>query len=313
MEEKPKIIVIAGPTASGKTSLAIELALAIGGEIVNADSMQVYRGMDVGTAKPDSHERSSVPHHLMDVVDPDEDFNAALYRSLALPVIRGILSRGRVPFVVGGTGLYIRVLLGGVVPSPPIDPKLRRGLQDEIARKGPASFHERLKELDPESARRIHPHDRVRILRALEIIYLSKKRLSALVENHRFKDNPFNALKICLQIEREQLYHRINERCVRMIESGLAAETASLLKKGYSPALKSMTGLGYRHMVGVLEGRWDMDAALRKLQSETRRYAKRQMTWFRADPENIWVRPGDVEGISRRIREFLGEGEAVKP
>jgi len=309
MEEKPRIIVIAGPTASGKTSLAIELALAIGGEIVNADSMQVYRGMDVGTAKPDSNERNLVPHHLMDVVDPDEDFNAALYRSLALPVIGEILSRGKVPFVVGGTGLYIRVLLGGVVPSPPMDPELRRGLLDEISRKGSAALHQQLDELDPESAQRIHPHDRVRIVRAMEIIHLSKRPLSALVEEHRFRDNPFHALKICLQIEREQLYHRIDERCVRMIESGLAAETASLLKKGYSPALRSMTGLGYRHMVGVLEGRWDMDTALRNLQLDTRRYAKRQMTWFRADPENIWVSPGDVEGLSKRIREFLGEAD----
>ena len=144
-----------------------------------------------------------------------------------------------------------------------------------------------MKELDPESAERIHPHDRVRILRALEIIHLSKTPLSCLVKNHRFRDNPFQALRICLQIEREQLYHRINERCVRMIQNGLARETAELLKKGYSPALKSMKGLGYRHMVEVLEGRWDMETALGKLQLDTRRYAKRQLTWFRADPENV--------------------------
>ena len=309
MEQKPKIVVIAGPTASGKTSLAIELALAFGGEIVNADSMQVYRGMDVGTAKPDSAERKRVPHHLMDVVDPDEDFNAAIYRSLAIPVLREIHSRGRVPFVVGGTGLYIRVLLGGVIHSPPMDPELRSGLREELALKGPVVLHGRLKELDPESAQRIHPHDRVRILRALEIIHLSKRRLSSLVKDHRFGDNPFRALKICLQIERERLYHQINERCVRMIQSGLAREAADLLKKGYSPALKPMTGLGYRHMVGVLEGRWDMDTALRKLQSDTRRYAKRQLTWFRADPENIWLKVEDVEGIAQRIREFLGKAD----
>jgi tRNA dimethylallyltransferase len=309
MEPKPKIIVIAGPTASGKTSLAIELALTMGGEIVNADSMQVYRGMDVGTAKPDSNERNRVPHHLMDVVNPDEDFNAAIYRSLALPVLREIHSRGRVPFVVGGTGLYIRVLLGGVLYSPPLDPELRSRLREELAARGPEVLHEQLKELDPESAERIHPHDRVRILRALEIIHLSKTRLSSLVKNHRFRDNPFQALRICLQIEREQLYHRINERCVRMIQNGLARETAELLKKGYSPALKSMKGLGYRHMVEVLEGRWDMETALGKLQLDTRRYAKRQLTWFRADPENVWVKAEDVKELTKRIREFFGKAD----
>jgi tRNA dimethylallyltransferase len=309
MEPKPKIIVIAGPTASGKTSLAIELALTMGGEIVNADSMQVYRGMDVGTAKPDSNERNRVPHHLMDVVNPDEDFNAAIYRSLALPVLREIHSRGRVPFVVGGTGLYIRVLLGGVLYSPPLDPELRSRLREELAARGPEVLHEQLKELDPESAERIHPHDRVRILRALEIIHLSKTRLSSLVKNHRFRDNPFQALRICLQIEREQLYHRINERCVRMIQNGLARETAELLKKGYSPALKSMKGLGYRHMVEVLEGRWDMETALGKLQLDTRRYAKRQLTWFRADPENVWVKAEEVNELTKRIREFFGKAD----
>jgi tRNA dimethylallyltransferase len=309
MEEKQKIVVIAGPTASGKTGLAIELALAMSGEIVNADSMQVYRGMDVGTAKPTSDERDRVPHHLMDVVDPDEDFNAATYRSLALPLLREIHSRGRVPFVVGGTGLYIRVLLGGVLYSPPMDPEFRLGLREELALKGPMVLHRRLKELDPESAERIHPHDRVRILRALEIIHLSKSPRSSLVKNHRFRDNPFHALKICLQIERKQLYHRIDERCVRMVQNGLARETAELLKKGYSPALKSMKGLGYRHMVEVLEGRWDMDTALRKLQSDTRRYAKRQLTWFRADTENIWLQAEDVKEITQKIREFFGKAD----
>jgi tRNA dimethylallyltransferase len=305
MDKKQKIIVITGPTASGKTGLAIELALAFGGEIVNADSMQVYRGMDVGTAKPTPEERSRVPHHLLDVVDPDEDFNAASYRSLALPVLREIHSGGKLSFVVGGTGLYIRVLLGGVLHSPPVDLDLRRRLDEELRVLGPVGLHARLKGLDPDSAERIHPHDRVRIVRALEIIHLSGERLSSLMERHRFRDRPFDALKICLQMEREQLYHRINERCIRMLHTGLVSETEELLAKGYSPDLKPMKGLGYRHTVNLLMGIWDKETALRELQSDTRRYAKRQITWFRADPELVWLAAEHVKGITDRIKDFL--------
>jgi tRNA dimethylallyltransferase len=307
MEEKQKIIVITGPTASGKTSLAIDLSLGLGGEIVNADSMQVYRGMDVGTAKPTAGERRMVKHHLLDVVDPDEEFNAAVYRSMALPVIRDIHSRGKVAFVVGGTGLYIRVLLGGVLQAPPADAELRRQLQEELLKLGPLALHERLKEMDPESAARIHPRDRVRIVRALEVIRLSRERLSSLVSRHAFRDNPFDTLKICLQMERELLYHRINVRCSRMVQEGLVEETADLLSKGYSPDLKPMKGLGYRHMVNFLTGIWDMDTALRELRSDTRRYAKRQLTWFRADPEIIWLPNEDVKGIRNRVEDFLAE------
>lgn len=302
---KQKIIVITGPTATGKTGLAIELALAFGGEIVNADSMQVYRGMDVGTAKPTPGERSRVPHHLLDVVDPDEDFNAAVYRSLALPVLREIDSRGKLAFVVGGTGLYIRVLLGGVLPSPPVDLELRRGLQEELALLGPVRLHDRLKRLDPDSARRIHPHDKVRIVRALEIMQLTRERLSSLVNSHGFRDRPFDGLKICLQMERERLYHRIDRRCISMMRAGLARETALLLAKGYSPSLKPMNGLGYRHMVNFLTGIWDEETALKELQADTRRYAKRQITWFRADQEMSRLAVDDVGGITEMIYGFL--------
>ena len=200
---RQKIVVIAGPTASGKSSLAIELALHFGGEIVNADSMQVYRGMDVGTAKPSMTERRGVPHHLLDVVDPDEDFNAAMYRSLAIPLLRELGSRKRVCFLVGGTGLYIKSLLRGLLRCPQTDPELRRELHRECEEHGPGYLHERLKRLDLESAQKIHPNDSVRIMRALEIIHLTGKRLSSLILKHGFKDRPFQALKIFLQIERE--------------------------------------------------------------------------------------------------------------
>lgn len=299
-----KVIIITGPTASGKSSLAIKLALCFGGEIVNADSMQVYRDMDVGTAKVSVTERKGVPHHLLDVVDPDEDFNAALYRSLALPLLKDILSRQKGCIVVGGTGLYIKTLLGGLLHTPPADPEIRKKLGHECEDRGPVYLHERLKMLDPESAHKIHPNDRVRIIRALEIIHLTQKRLSDLIRRHGFKDNPFQALKICLHMDREKLYRRINQRCLDMIESGLLEEAEGLLRKGYSPDLKPMKSLGYRHMVKLLDGGYDMDEAIGQLQTDTRRYAKRQLTWFRADPEMVWKRPEDLDGIIKEVEDF---------
>jgi tRNA dimethylallyltransferase len=299
-----KIVIIAGPTASGKSGLAIELALYFGAEIVNADSMQVYRGMDVGTAKPSIGERKGVPHHLLDVVDPDEDFNAALYRSLAISALRDIASRGKACFVVGGTGLYIRSLLGGLFRCPEQDPVLRRDLNREFEEYGLPFLYERLQGLDPESARKIHPNDRVRIIRALEVTQLTGQPLSSLIQEHDFHDSPFRALKICLEMNREQLYRRINERTLAMIEEGLAAETETLLRKGYSPDLKSMKAIGYRHMVKYLGGTWDLEEAIARLQADTRRYAKRQLTWFRADPEIHWMKSEELGPIIKRIEKF---------
>lgn len=312
MDNRQKLVVITGPTASGKSSLAVRLALRFGAEIVNADSMQVYRGMDVGTAKPAPAERQGIPHHLLDGVEPNEEFNAALYRSMAMRALQDIQARGKTAFVVGGTGLYIKSLLGGLMACPPTDPALRERLREEYEREGGAVLHRRLREVDPESAGRIHPHDRVRILRALEIIHLSKKTLSTTLRMHAFSERPFRTLKICLQMAREQLYHRINERCLRMIEEGLLRETEDLLRKGFDPDLKPMKSLGYRHMVRFLEGDWDYSTAIRELQTDTRRYAKRQLTWFRADPELVWLSAEDEEGMAVRIREFLREEEGAR-
>jgi tRNA dimethylallyltransferase len=304
---KEKVVVIAGPTASGKSSLAVELSLLLQGEIVNADSMQVYRHMDVGTAKPSPLERRRVPHHLLDVVNPDEEFNAAIYRSLAVPLIRDLLSRGKVCFVVGGTGLYIKTLLGGLLRCPSADRGLRERLRGQAETQGLEAMYRRLEERDPASAKKIHAHDRVRILRALEIMALTNKPLSALVEGHGFQDLAFRALKICLQIDREELYHRINKRSVLMVERGLIEETRNLLAKRYSPDLKPMKSLGYRHAIRYLEGRYDRDEMVRQLQLDTRRYAKRQLTWFRADPSVIWIDPQRKEHLVETIASFAHE------
>jgi tRNA dimethylallyltransferase len=265
MNKKPKVVVISGPTASGKTSIGVDLALAFNGEIINADSMQVYRGMDVGTAKPTPEEQKGIPHHLLDVVDPDEEFNAATYNSMAIPKITEIGSRERSCFVVGGTGLYIKGLLDGLFECPPADMELRESLRRECESLGPAILHERLTNLDPESANKIHPNDRVRIIRALEIIHLTNRRPSDLTR------------------------------------------TESLLRKGYSPDLKPMKAIGYRHIIKYLKGDWSLDEAISELQKDTRRYAKRQLTWFRADPEVTWIEPGNFHMFKDKVTEFLLE------
>lgn len=305
--EKPKVVVITGPTASGKSSLAVDLALHFGAEIVNADSMQVYRGMDVGTAKPTLSERRGVPHHLLDVADPDEDFDAAKYRSLGTSILYDIASRKKASLVVGGTGLYIKSLLSGLFECPPADPELRDELRRAWEARGPVYLYERLKTYDPESAQKIHPNDRSRVIRALEVYYLTDQPFSSLVRRHGFKEQPFHALKICLQVDRPQLYDRIDRRSVSMIEAGLVSETEHLLKKGYTSDLKPMNSLGYRHIRRFLDGEYDLDEAIRQLQRDTRRYAKRQVTWFRADPEMIWMKPDDLAGVIQLVGTFYGK------
>jgi len=267
--------------------------------------MQVYRGMDVATAKTPVSERQGIPHHMLDVVDPDQEFNAAIYRSMAAPVVSDIQARAKVCFVVGGTGLYIKALLGGLFECPSADAAFRERLREQCERNGSVSLHRELQAFDPAYADRVHPNDRVRIIRALEVIHQSNTPMSRLIREHSFRDRPFHSLMIGLQWERKGLYQRINDRCLAMIAGGLLAETEGLLKNGYSTDLKPMQALGYRHMVNVLEGAWTMEEATRSLQTDTRRYAKRQLTWFRAEHGLNWFRPEDQDGITRRVEEFL--------
>ena len=305
MDNKPKVIIIAGPTASGKTELAVELAFYFDGEIINADSMQVYRGMDIGTAKPTPEQRKKVPHHLIDVVDPDEEFNAASYRKIALPLIYNIYARGKNCFIVGGTGLYIKALLGGLFQVPPKDPALREALRREAEEKGLRFLYERLINYDPEYAKMIHPNDRIRIIRALEICHLVNRKPSELIKEHGFKQQSVNALKIFLNLEREELYDRINKRCTKMIESGLIEEARRLLIKGYSPDLKPMQSIGYRHVVKYVKGEWNLNRTLTIMQRDTRRYAKRQITWFKKEPDILWISPMDKDIIKEKVLHFL--------
>jgi len=301
----PRLIIIAGPTGIGKSIISLDIAHAFRGEIISADSMQVYRFMDIGTAKPSPEDRALVPHHLIDVVDPDEEFNAALYGNEARRVIGKLHENKKNILVIGGTGLYIRVLTGGLVPGPGRDAGLRDIFRQEIERYGTAYLHERLKEKDRDAAERIHPNDAVRLMRALEVIELSGESIVAQQKNHGFGDRPYECLKIGLMEDRGRLYEKIDRRCDEMIEKGLVGEVENLLARGYSESLKPMQSLGYRHMIAYLKGTMSLDEAVTRMKRDTRNYAKRQLTWFRADGEIVWFNPGDRDGIKKRIGDFL--------
>mgnify|MGYP001250944118 FL=1 len=299
------IILLAGPTASGKTRLAIDLARELGTEIVNADSMQVYRHMDIGAAKPTPEERALAKHHLLDAADPNEPFDAARYLELARPVVEALHRKGKVPLVVGGTGLYMKVLTRGICEGPPADAVLRARISAELKERGLAALRAELEAVDPVLARRIHPNDRQRIVRAVEVFRATGKPLSTWQELHGFQESRYTALKLFLHREREDLYRRIDRRTLRMVEAGLADEVRQLLAMGYGPELKPMQSLGYRQMTDHLLGKIDLEEAVRQIQRDTRHYAKRQITWFRGDPEFRWVDAEKREEIFRVVLEEL--------
>lgn len=302
---KPRLICILGPTGVGKTAMALELADRWGGEIVSADSMQVYRHMDIGTAKPTPEERRRIPHHLLDVVNPDEPFDASLYIRLANGIIADLQREERPVFVVGGTGLYIRALLGGLIDGPGADESLRQILREEMNRLGKPHLYEKLRAKDEKAADRIHPHDGVRIIRALEVLELTGRSIVAHQQEHRFREAPYKVLRVGLCLDRERLNDRIERRTDRMIADGFAEEVRRLLDMGYIESLKSMQSLGYRNMVSFLAGRQSLEEAVRLIKRDSCRYAKRQMTWFAADREVGWLDPGDVDAASKRIGLFL--------
>jgi tRNA dimethylallyltransferase len=309
--ERPLIILLAGPTGVGKTDCAIELALQLGGEIINADSMQVYRRMEIGTAKPGPAQRALVPQYLLDVVDPDEPFDAGHYLQLVQPVIEALHGRGKLPLVVGGTGLYMKVLTRGICPVPPSDPTVKRQLLQELESFGPARLHKDLLKVDPESARRIHSNDRQRIVRALEVFRVTGKPLSHWQAGHGFREPLYRALKLFLFRPREELYRRIDARVETMMAEGFLDEVRGLLAQGYGPRLKPMQSLGYRQLVRHLQGECSLPEAVNEIQRDTRRYAKRQITWFRADPEFVWCSPADDQRMLDLVRETISRTYAL--
>ena len=292
-KDKP-ILIIAGPTAVGKTDASIQLARELGAEIVSADSMQIYRGMDIGTAKPTPEQRKLVYHHMIDIVAPDQPYSVGDYLRDARAVIDGILASGGTPIVVGGTGLYVRALMKGLFHGPPADLDLRERLLQREAEGESGSLYSDLVKVDPEAAVKIHPNDLRRTLRALEVFYLRDKKLSDFQREHSFQDRPYRYRLMFLVRSRSELYARIEKRVDQMIAAGLEEEVRTLMARGYHQELSSMHGLGYQHFVDCFLGKTSREEAVACLKRDTRRFAKRQFTWFRREPEAVWV---DITGL----------------
>ncbi len=305
--DRPSLAIICGPTASGKSDLALQLAENLGLEIISADSRQVYRKMDIGTAKATMEERHRVPHHLVDIVNPDEEFTAADFGFLGRKAVEDIQVRGRHPLVVGGTGFYLQTLTEGLLPAPGADKALRSAFEEIEAEGEPRVLHRMLSEVDPELAARLPAGDRVRIVRGLEIFRRTGRRLSELQREHAFSDRPFRTLKIGLTIDRDELYNRIDCRVESMIAAGLLEEARYLLQQ-YSPEIKALRTIGYRECSDLFRGKASVEETAALIQRNTRRYAKRQMTWFRRDDSIIWVdylRESDT--IQKLIEKFYAE------
>ncbi len=285
-----KVIVIAGPTASGKTDLAIELALKVNGEIISADSMQIYREMNIGTAKPDMVERRGIPHHMIDVVSPDEEYSVARFQQDAKKALADILKRGRVPIVAGGTGLYINALVYNLTFSETITNwEYRAYLHSLAEQNGPEALHELLMKVDPKSGEAIHPNNIKRVIRALEVFETTRKPISEHQQESR-RELPLYDYKVYgLEVDRDVLYGRIEQRVDNMMAKGLYEEVEEILKKGYSPQLVSLQGIGYKEIIQAIEGRCTLAEAVERIKLGTRHLAKRQMTWFRKTEGLQWM------------------------
>jgi tRNA dimethylallyltransferase len=300
MATEDRIAILTGPTAVGKTDIALEVAQRLDTEIVSADSMQVYRRMEAGTAKPSPEERAAVPHHLIDIVDPSEPFTVSSYRGAAIPVIEALLARGKIPLVVGGTRLYLQSLVAPFTAGPPPDPAFREQL-DAI----PApELHARLQAVDPATASRLHPEDRKRIIRALEVYQASGEPISAHQARSQSTGGRFEPVWVALIREREELYARIERRVDEMIAAGLIEEVEGFLREGLRESDIAMQAHGYKEVMGYLLGRYDRDEAIRLLKRNTRRYAKYQLGWLRNTPGMQFVR-ADVPDVAATIAAII--------
>ena len=301
-----RLLAILGPTASGKSSLAISIALQVGGEIVNCDAMQMTRFLCIGTAKPTHKERSLVPHHLFDIISPDESYSAGDYMEDARRVCREIARRQKLPIVVGGSGLYLRVLLEGIFEGPGKSNELRFRLKKICKRKGCPHLHKMLMRKDPDAAGRIQQNDLTRVIRALEVVFMTGRKLSELQRNRKALEG-FKVLKIGINVPREDLYDRINRRVERMFQSGgLLEEVETVLGMGYLSSSKGFKALGYRYAVSILNGEMTRDQAIELTQRDTRRYAKRQLTWFRREPDVVWLTgPGEDPAATIEAMKLL--------
>jgi tRNA dimethylallyltransferase len=301
-----KIVIIQGPTASGKTDLAVMLAEKFDAEIISADSVQVYRSMDIGTAKPTLEQRRRIPHHLVDIVNPDQPFTAADFRREAERAIVHITARGKRVIICGGTGLYIKALTKGLMESPGGDESVRSELRDFARLHGKEALHDMLMKVDPDSAVRLHPNDQFRIIRALEVYRISGLPVGEFMKKHGFMSEPYCSLKIGLSVDRGKVYATIDKRVDWMIGNGLVGEVRSLLTAGYESSLKSMRSIGYRQICWYLNGEISLEEAIRLIKRDTRRYCKRQLTWFNQDREINWFEyPENVAIIVQNVNDFF--------
>ncbi|MCC6848932.1 MAG: tRNA (adenosine(37)-N6)-dimethylallyltransferase MiaA [Deltaproteobacteria bacterium] len=306
MRPRPRVVAIVGPTAVGKSLLAMTVAERLGAEIVSADSRQIYRGLDVGTAKPSASDRRRVPHHLLDVADPDERFDAARFRSLALGAISGAAERGRPVIVCGGTGLYVRALRHGIFAGPGAVPEIRAALYERERLRGPGALHADLAAVDPATAARVHARDTVRLVRALEVLRVTGRPISAWQDAHAFGDTSVEMLVLGCARPREELHDRIVARGRAMLDAGLLAEIRELWARGYGPELAPLDSVGYREMGAYLRGELDFEAAFDAFARATRRLAKRQLTWWRSDATIAWFHPDrDADVLTTRAVAWL--------
>jgi tRNA dimethylallyltransferase len=289
------VLAIVGPTATGKSALAMALAARLDGEIVNADALQVYRGFDIGTAKPGREERARVPHHLLDILEPHERYSAGEFARRAGEAITEIQGRGRLPLVVGGSGLYLRALCDGLSPVPPGDPEVRQKLRERLEVEGLAPLKEELSRLDPVTAQRLGAGDTQRVLRALEVALVSGRPLSAWTAEQPFGTQGIATIRVGLTLPRSILYDQIAGRVTQMLEAGWLDEVAALLRRELSPALPAFQAIGYRQLVRYLGGTVSLELAVADIVRETRRFAKRQETWFRKEPAVAWFSAQDLE------------------
>lgn len=306
---KRPLIIITGPTAVGKTALSIDLAKILGGEIISADSMQVYRHMDIGSAKVTREEMSGIPHHLIDVLEPSEEFNVVLFQKLAKEALETIYAHGRIPIVAGGTGFYIQALLYDIdFTETECDSDYRRELEKLAAEQGPLALHAILEKVDPEAANAIHAHNVKRVIRALEFNRQTGGKISEHNEAERRKESPYEFLYYVVNTDRAVLYERIEKRVDQMMENGLVHEVQKLQDMGCTADMVSMQGLGYKEILSYLNGACSMEDAVYTIKRDTRHFAKRQLTWFKREREVRWLYLPEFENDRRRVLDCMLEG-----
>ncbi len=297
---------ITGPTATGKTTVGIQVAQRLNAEIISCDSRQIYKLMDIGTAKPTKEEQAQAVHHLIDMVYPDEKFSAGLYEKKATELINDIFNRGKLPIIIGGSGLYLKALTSGLFQGPPADENIREGLREEKEKLGLEHLFQKLKKIDPQASSKISPADEIRITRGLEVYELTGKPISEWQEKGKYSDKNLNFIKFGLNLERKKLYQRINQRVDKMMEAGFIQEVQNLISQKYSFELPALRTFGYLDMYAYLEGKVGLEEALEKFRQGTRNYAKRQLTWFRREKDISWLdieKENPVDTILNRFRQ----------